>query len=308
MAYTTIGKTIYAGFRLPLYHTAAETFRPAPESAQRFKILLFESGGGVLGCGHRRQQVIAPSVLCLNEREQPMLDPAPSGAKAQAVYFHPRVIHEDFTMETVYAQSEKPHWQDQKWLQPFVVRSDGCPELIHLGPGPAARLSGLFSALGSELESQPDSGWPCRSRSYFFEILFLIHRIFESGGFFRPDIPEIGPLTDADPETRTYAVIQYLHTHYPEKISLNELARIFYTNRTTLERQFREATGLPVMAYLTRIRIQLAALLLRDTELAIPAIAARLGFSGPSPFRRSFRKEMGFSPSEYRKRNNWMIR
>jgi hypothetical protein len=132
---------------------------PAPESAQRFKILLFESGGGVLGCGRRRQQVIAPSMLCLNEREQPTLDPAPSGVRAQAVYFHPRVIHDDFTLEAAYAQSGQPHWQDQKWLQPFVVRGEGCPDLIHLGPGPAARLSGLFSALGSDLYRRSDSGW-----------------------------------------------------------------------------------------------------------------------------------------------------
>ena len=260
---------------MPLYHTASETFRPAPESAQRFTILLFESGGGVPGYGLRRRQVTALSVFCLNEHEQPMLDPAPSGAKAQAVYFHPRVIHEEFVMGIVHAQSENPRRQDQTWLQPFVVRSDGCPGLIHLGPGPAVRLSAWFSPLGSEPDSQTDSGWPCSSRSYFFEILFLIHRIFESGRFFRPDIPTIGPLSGVDPETMTSAVIRYLHMHFPEKIPLKKVARIFYTNRTTLERRFREATGLPVMAFLTRIRVQLAALLLSDTELPIQAVAAQ---------------------------------
>jgi AraC family L-rhamnose operon regulatory protein RhaS len=307
MTYSTVGRTIYPGYRMPLYRTAADTFRSSPESSQRFKILFFERGGGLLSCGSRRQHAVAPSIFCLNERELPALDPSPSGTKVQAVYFHPRVIHEDFTLESVYVQSEEPDWQDRKWLQPFVVRGDGRPVALPLGPGTAARLAGLFAALGGELDAQPDAGWPCRSRSYFFEILFLIHRIFEFGKYFRPDLPEIGPLSDADAEAKAAAVIQYLHTHYAEKITLDSLARIFYTNRTTLERQIREATGLPAMAYLARMRTQMAAFLLRDTEMDIPSIVARLGFTDPSQFRRAFRKHLGFSPTEYRKRYNWMI-
>jgi len=168
-------------------------------------------------------------------------------------------------------------------------------------------LAALFATLGDELERQPDSGWPCRSRSYFFEILFLIQRIYEAGKYFRPDLPEISQLGELDAETKAHAVIQYMHMHYQEKLTLDDLARTFYTNRTTLERQVREATGMPAMAYLARMRIQLAALLLRDTEMDIPTIVTRLGFSDPSQFRRAFRKQLGFSPSEYRRRYNWMI-
>jgi len=307
MTRLTLGKNFYPGYRLLLCHTPEETFRPYPEGGERFKIIFFESGGGLLRYGNLRQHAVAPSIFCLKETEMPFLEPSSAEVKAQAVYFHPQVIHEDFTLENAYTQSEKPEWQDQKWLQPFIRRDEEHTGFINLGPATAGRVAALFSTLGDELSRQSDSGWPCRSRSYFFEILFLIHRFYEWGRYFRPDVPEIGDLSGLDTETKARAVIQYMHTHYQEKLTLDDLARIFFTNRTTLEQTFRAATGLPAMAYLARLRVQLAALMLRDTEMDIPDIVARLGFSDPSQFRRTFRKYFGYPPSEYRKRFNWMI-
>jgi AraC-like DNA-binding protein len=307
MSLVTVGKKYYAGYRLPLCHLPEETFRPDPESGSRFKILFFEKGGGLLRYGKHQQHAIAPSIFCLNETEQPALEPTSPEVKVQAVYFHPDVIHEDFTLENAYTQSKKPDWQDQKWLQPFIRRDSEHSGLVNLGPGTADRMAGLFSILGKELSAQSDDGWPCRSRSYFFEILFLIFRLHDWGKYFRSEIPEIGQLGGLDAETQARAVIQYMHTHYPEKLTLEELARIFFTNRTTLERMFHDATGLPAMTYLARLRVQLAAVMLRDTEMDIPTIVARLGFSDASQFRRAFRKHLGYPPGQYRKRFNWMI-
>jgi AraC-like DNA-binding protein len=303
----TIGKIFYPGYRLRLWHTPEETFRPSAESGERFKIIFLENGGGLLEYGGRRRHASAPSVFCLNETEQPALDPSPTPVKAQAVYFHPEVIREGFTLENAHTQSENPEWQDQKWLLPFLARDGEHTGLIHLGPGTASRLGMLFTALGRELATQPDDGWPCRSRSYFFEILFLLQRLHDWGKYFRPDLPEIGEPAGLDSDSQARAVIEYLHTHYPEKLTLEDLAREFLTNRTTLERVFRGATGMPAMAYLARLRVQLAAVMLRDTEMDLPTIVARMGFSDAAQFRRAFRRHLGYSPSEYRKRFNWMI-
>jgi AraC family L-rhamnose operon regulatory protein RhaS len=42
--------------------------------------------------------------------------------------------------------------------------------------------------------------------------------------------------------------------------------------------------------------------MLRDTKLSVSEITARLGFTNITHFGRAFRKQMGYSPSEYRQR------
>jgi AraC family L-rhamnose operon regulatory protein RhaS len=222
--------------------------------------------------------------------------------QARALYFHPSVINAAFDFSNVREHARGSEWYDQKWLRPFILCDENWSGLVSLGPGSAARISQLFSLVSRELTLQRDELWPSRSRSYFLEILFLLDQLSMSPrvvgqDYFSEDIPpmDIGP------------VLLYLHSHYDKKFSLDELARLFNTNRTTLTRQFHATTGLPVMAYLGRLRINRAALMLRDTELSVSEITAQLGFTNPTHFGRAFRKQMGYSPSEYRQRFCWML-
>jgi YesN/AraC family two-component response regulator len=103
-------------------------------------------------------------------------------------------------------------------------------------------------------------------------------------------------------------VVMHLHTHYHQKITLADLTRTFHTNRTTLTRNFHRATGLSVMAYLHRLRIRVAATILRDTELDINQVMSRVGFRDNTNFGRTFRRYNGCTPSEYRRKYCWMLR
>lgn len=61
------------------------------------------------------------------------------------------------------------------------------------------------------------------------------------------------------------------------------------------------AFGLPPMNLLHRIRMQRAALLLRQRdELSVDAVAQRVGFSSRSHFSRAFKKHYGVSPIAHR--------
>ena len=95
-----------------------------------------------------------------------------------------------------------------------------------------------------------------------------------------------------------------MHTHYQEKITIAKLTREFHTNRTTLSKRFHEVTGMPVIAYLIQLRINLAAAMLRDTGLPITEVRQRVGFNDDSHFRRTFRKYLGMAPGEYRHEYN----
>jgi AraC family L-rhamnose operon regulatory protein RhaS len=131
-------------------------------------------------------------------------------------------------------------------------------------------------------------------------LLFLVERLFSA-----PKEIEASTLTKASGDVAD--IILYLHAHYQRRITLDELTCTFHVNRTTLTERFREATGLPVITYLIQLRVRLAALMLRDTELSVTEILHRVGFNDHTHFGRTFRKHTGYSPSEYRESFCWML-
>jgi len=297
----TVGRVNYPGYQLLLWHNPKEVFDSSQGKGSRFRLILVEQGTGILSDGDRQRLFCAPALFCSNEVNRPQLIHC-QNLRAQALYFHPNVINASFDFCNVREHVQGSEWYDQKWLRPFILCEENWTGLVNLGPGTVARISHLFSLVSRELNLQRDDVWPCRTRSYFLEILFLLDRLSTSSQDARQDfLSEDISLMDIGP------VLLYLHSHYDKKFSLDELARNFHTNRTTLTRQFHETTGLPVMAYLGRLRINLAALMLRDTELSVSEITGRLGFTNLTHFGRAFRKQMGYSPSEYRRRFCWML-
>ena len=101
-----------------------------------------------------------------------------------------------------------------------------------------------------------------------------------------------------------YNSIQYINTHYSEKITLDSLSRQVHLTQTYLSRIFREETGETITAYICRIRIDRGKDLLRHKALSVADIAQMVGFEDQSYFTRVFKKQVGCSPLQYRDRHN----
>jgi len=303
MELATIGREIHRGYALEIWHNPRETFEPAFNTGTRFRLVFIEGGTGILHLQERRVAFIAPTLFCLNERDRPTLEQH-LNLQAQALYFHPRVINGAFTLELTHSGGrglpKTTDLQDLFCLQPFVERSPDYGGELRIGPTSARRLSQLFRATSEEMALQRDGGWPCRSRSFLLELLFLIERVFSV-----PQEADGSVLTAASDDVAD--VIMYLHAHYSQKVTIDDLTRTFHVNRTTLTERFREATGVPIITYLIQLRVRMAAMLLRDTQLSIVEILHRVGFNDPTHFGRTFRKYVGYSPSEYREHACWML-
>lgn len=303
MQLATVGRQIFPGYELRLWHNPKESFEPNFNTGTRFRLVFVASGTGILRLGGRRIAFIAPVLFCLNERDQPKLE-QDLDVQAQALYFHPDVINGAFTLEIAHNKgqglAEVTALQDMFCLRPFTQRGPEYSGEVCIGPGSAQRVSYLFKAMSQELAMQRDDEWPCRSRSFFLELLFMVERLFST-----PRETEKSTLVRISDDVAD--VILYLHAHYDEKITISDLTQTFHVNHTTLTERFREATGLPVIAYLIQLRVRLAALMLRDTELSIAEILHRVGFNDHTHFGRTFRKHTGYSPGEYRKHFCWML-
>jgi len=66
-------------------------------------------------------------------------------------------------------------------------------------------------------------------------------------------------------------------------------------------RVFKKRYGIPPLKYLHLLCISRAKLMLRDTSLPVTGIAARLAYSDPEYFAQVFRRNVGQSPTAYRK-------
>ncbi|GBF73847.1 hypothetical protein PA598K_02170 [Paenibacillus sp. 598K] len=94
-------------------------------------------------------------------------------------------------------------------------------------------------------------------------------------------------------------LIRYMEEHYAEPLTRETLAHTFHYSVSYLSRQFRRATGASLIDYLTGIRVDRAATLLRQTELSLQQIAASVGYADVSYFIRLFRRHIGVTPKRY---------
>lgn len=92
------------------------------------------------------------------------------------------------------------------------------------------------------------------------------------------------------------------HVHYPKPITVSSLAETCALGERTFLRRFSKATGIKPVQYLQRVRIQKACDLLETTNLTVDIIAHQVGYEDPSAFRKTFRKIMGLTPREFKRR------
>ena len=95
-------------------------------------------------------------------------------------------------------------------------------------------------------------------------------------------------------------VRQYLEENFASKCELDALAAQFNLSASYLSHMFKQITGCSVISYLTAYRISAAKHYLIETDWPVSSICAACGFSDHSNFGRTFRKETGLSPSEFR--------
>ena len=96
-------------------------------------------------------------------------------------------------------------------------------------------------------------------------------------------------------------VIEYMKEHISEKLSVEDVCSILHYNRSYVFRQFKKTTGSSLMAYFTKMKIQKAKEMLRESDLSVSAISDSLSFDDPNYFSKTFKKVTGYTPSTYRK-------
>lgn len=95
-------------------------------------------------------------------------------------------------------------------------------------------------------------------------------------------------------------VLDYIDDHYSEPITLEQAAQIARFSKFYFTRLFKEYTNRTFYEYLTEKRIHAAEQMLLMPKLAVTEVSIQAGFSSLSSFNRTFKRNKGCSPTEYR--------
>lgn len=96
-------------------------------------------------------------------------------------------------------------------------------------------------------------------------------------------------------------IVHYLENHLYDNVSINTICAHFNYSKTYLCTAFKQSTGVSIMQYYTKMRVEESKRLLRMANMSITQIAETLCFCNPHYFSHVFQKYTHMSPSEYQK-------
>lgn len=94
---------------------------------------------------------------------------------------------------------------------------------------------------------------------------------------------------------------KYIHENYMSPITLEEVSEVAGFNPSYFSTLFKKETGSNFMEYLSKLRMDKARDLLKETGLSVSAICEEVGYLDLKYFTKSFKKATGLKPNEYRK-------
>ena len=245
-------------------------------------LVLVTDGKAVVSINGETKTLIAPCVLCLSWQDK--ID----------VIENKRLYAQSFNVNPTYLRNRKTYRTTRNSgdvLNLFFYRDATYTGVLDIPPNTYIKIFEWMAVIGTEITAQSDGRWTCRVRAYFLRIINMLDEIYENKNI---DIIADKSRSNVD------VILEYLHTHYMDEINLDTLCRQVHTNRTTLNKRFKERTGQTVIAYLLSYRLRVATELLAHTGLTIDEIACATGFIYGTYLIRQFTVKTGQTPTEYR--------
>lgn len=101
-------------------------------------------------------------------------------------------------------------------------------------------------------------------------------------------------------DQRIALALAYIHDHFHESPSLNQVANAVHISPFHFHRLFSRQVGVTPKQYLLQKQVQMARWMLRSKRIPIHRIADETGFASHGHFTSTFRRFAGMSPSQYR--------
>lgn len=198
----------------------------------------------------------------------------------------------------------EPHVALVAWLGPDWLGRLGA-SFVEL-----SAVDELLARAGRGLRFSPDAAAEARPRLEALHAMAPAERLLALLGTLERLSADAGavPLASAAPgeragegRERIDRVLTRLHQGYAGPVSLPALAEVAALSPSGLHRLFRRHAGMPVSAYVARLRIGDACARLSGTDQPIAHVAEAVGYASLANFNRQFRTLKAMTPREYRR-------
>lgn len=142
-----------------------------------------------------------------------------------------------------------------------------------------------------------------------YEDVSRMDNLPELKSYLKNMLSEIIDMINISNEKKTNGKIEQIRKYINSNIqrpdlSLTEIAKEFFISPSHLSRLFKQETAQTIVEYITKVRIERALKLLRDTDLKVYQIGELVGINDPHYFSILFKKNTGSSVNEFRKNQN----
>lgn len=199
-------------------------------------------------------------------------------------------ITDSFVFRLDMLMSQLPDSCTARYLSPLSDGRTRFPVCLPRFSDAAGLLTGPFRQICRILLEKP----PCYElevKSGLLHLFFLLY----SHVPFEQQPPENIQITE-----KLKCVLQFIHDHYQQTVTVKELAALCHFSEYHFMRFFKRHMNMTCIEYLNQYRLEMAARKLLQTELPITDIALETGYNNISYFNRIFRKKFGITPKEYR--------
>lgn len=175
-------------------------------------------------------------------------------------------------------------------LEPKYRRRHNFKSKLHLSPTSLTHVEGLVALMLEECRDELE-GFDVRLFSLLLELIVYLARQYSNTN-----------TVEGKALLRVGEVIGRIERNYRHSWTLNEIVKRANMSKSGLMLVFREATGCTPIDYVNKIRLRHAMERLRSGDETIGEIAFDVGFKDGNYFSRLFRKVVGCSPSDYRRK------
>ncbi len=150
----------------------------------------------------------------------------------------------------------------------------------------------------------PNTHIPFTSNAELIQFIQTRRYLYEILQYFTEHLEAImSAIAHSSRESVLDDILHYIEHNYADNITLENIAPLFGYNSSYLGRIFRKKMGETFNSYVARVRIEHSKQMLRQEDTKIYIIAEKVGYHNADYFHIKFKKYVGMSPAEYRKRS-----
>ena len=272
-------------FNIRLFHFSPKHYTSIWNWHERLELTMPLDGPLHMRMGDLRVELAAGDLLVVDNLKLHNVEDLPG--------LNTRAIVMSFMPEFVYSPGSPAC--DYTFLLPFYTKREGHAHILRAGEELAAPIYRAMAELLPRYFQPAETHFQSGCKASFLEILYHLARRFQASEVLRSEFVQRRQQAD-----RLARLFEYVRLNYADRISVEQAMKLVHMSQSQFMKVFKKVSGMTFVAHVTRVRINQALRLLRETDLTIAEIAARTGFPDQSYFDRRFKQAFGKSPRQYR--------